>query len=94
MVVTTYCINQRTPNQYYGLKNAEENTVLHSAPNNWKTRAGAERWAVKNGFTIQSEKKLNSVCKKCPNYNNGCGGTFNPVRRKKRWKILNIIRRR
>lgn len=43
MVVTTYCINQGTPSQYYGLKNAEENTVLHFAPNNWKTEAGGEK---------------------------------------------------
>lgn len=56
MVVTTYCINQGTPSQYYGLKNAEENTVLHFAPNNWKTEAGAKRWAQRNGFTVKEEK--------------------------------------
>ena len=43
MVVTAYCINQGTPSQYFGLKNAEENTVLRCAPNNWKTEAGAKR---------------------------------------------------
>ncbi len=79
MTVKTYCINEGQPSQYYGLMNAAENTVLHSAPNNWKTRAGAERWAVKNGFTIQTTEKVNSICEKCKNYNNGCNGTFNPV---------------
>ena len=53
MVVTTYCINKGTPSQYYGLKNAEDNTFLRFAPNNWKTEAGAKRWAQRNGLTIK-----------------------------------------
>ena len=56
MVVTTYCINKGTPSQYYGLKNAEDNTVLHYAPNNWKTEAGAKRWAQRNGFRLYGGK--------------------------------------
>lgn len=52
MKVKTYIINEGTESQYYGLKNAEENTVLYSAPNNWKTEAGAVRWAKKHGFEI------------------------------------------
>lgn len=50
MKVTTYVINKGTSSQYYGLKNAEENTVLHYAPNNWKTERGAKNWAIKNGY--------------------------------------------
>ena len=53
MLVSVYCINKGTPSEYYGLKNAEENTVLHFAPNNWKTEAGAKRWAQRNGFTVK-----------------------------------------
>lgn len=52
MKVTTYCINKGTTSEYYGLKNADENTVLHYAPNNWKTEKGAIRWAIKNGFEV------------------------------------------
>ena len=50
MKVTTYIINAGTPAQYYGLKNAEDNQVLYSAPNNWKTLNGAKRWAKRNGL--------------------------------------------
>ncbi len=49
--VTTYCINKGTASQYFGLKNAEENTVLHYTPT-WKTEKGAIRWAIKNGFEV------------------------------------------
>ncbi len=52
MKVAIYCINKGTPAQYYGLKNAEENTVLYYAPNNWKTEKGAINWAKKHGFEI------------------------------------------
>ena len=52
MTVTTYVINKGTSNQYYGLKNAKENTVLHYAPNNWKTEKGAINWAKKKGYEI------------------------------------------
>ena len=51
MKVTTYCINKGTASQYFGLKNAEENTVLHHTPT-WKTEKGAIRWAIKNGFKV------------------------------------------
>lgn len=54
--LTIYCINKRTRTkaQCFGLRNAnaEENTVLFGAPNNWKTEAGARRWAEKRGFTV------------------------------------------
>ena len=53
MTVTIYCVNEGTNSRYYGLKNANENTVLHSAPNNWKTEAGAKKWAQRNGFVIK-----------------------------------------
>lgn len=52
MKVTTYCINKGTVTEYYGLKNEEENQVLYSAPNNWKTEKGALNWAKKHGFEI------------------------------------------
>ena len=68
MVVTTYCIHQGTPSQYYGLKNAEENTVLHFAPNNWKTEAGAKRWAQRNGFTVKEEKPKGRLEKATENF--------------------------
>ena len=51
MKVTTYCINNGTASQYFGLKNAEENTILHYTPT-WKTENGAIRWAIKNGFAV------------------------------------------
>lgn len=51
MKVTTYCINNGTASQYFGLKNAEENTVLHYAPT-WKTENAAIRWAINNGFEV------------------------------------------
>lgn len=51
MKVTTYCINKGTASQYFGLKNAEENTALHYTPI-WKTEKGAIRWAIKHGFEI------------------------------------------
>ena len=52
MKVTTYIINRGTTSQYYGLKNADENQVLHNAPNNWKTEKGAIRWAEKHGLEV------------------------------------------
>ena len=52
MKVTIYCINKGSSAEYYGLKNAEENTVLYYAPNNWKTEKGAINWAKKHGFEI------------------------------------------
>lgn len=52
MKVKIYCINKGTASQYYGLKNAEENTVLYDAPNNWKTEKGALNWAKRNGLKV------------------------------------------
>ena len=52
MKVTTYVINEGQTTQYYGLKDADENMVLYSAPNNWKTEKGALNWARKHGFEI------------------------------------------
>ena len=52
MKVTAYVINKGTASQYYGLKNKEENQVLHYAPNNWKTEKGALNWAKKHGYEI------------------------------------------
>lgn len=52
MTVKTYCINKGTASEYYGLKNASENTVLYAAPNNWKTEKSAIRWAEKHGYTV------------------------------------------
>ena len=52
MKVTVYCINKGQPGQFFGLKNKNDNQVLHYAPNNWKTEAGALRWAVKHGYEI------------------------------------------
>ena len=52
MIVTTYVINKGTPAQYFGLKNADENTVLYTAPNKWKTEKSALNWAKKHGYEI------------------------------------------
>lgn len=68
MLVSVYCINKGTPSEYYGLKNAEENTVLHFAPNNWKTEAGAKRWAQRNGFTVKEEKPKGRLEKATENF--------------------------
>lgn len=50
MKVTTYCINKGSSAEFYVLKDAEENTVLYYAPNNWKTEKGAINWAKKHGL--------------------------------------------
>lgn len=52
MKVTTYVINAGTKSQYFGLI-SEEGDVLYGAPNNWKTEAGAIRWAKKHGLEIK-----------------------------------------
>lgn len=52
MKVNTYIINKGQATQYYGLKNAKSNQVLHYAPNNWKTEKGALNWAKKHGYEI------------------------------------------
>lgn len=52
MKVKVFVINEGTTSEFYGLKNAEENTVLYGAPNNWKTKKGAMNWATKNRLEI------------------------------------------
>jgi hypothetical protein len=52
MRVKTYTMNKGTSSQYFGLKNADEGFVLPYAPNNWKTKNGAIRWAIKNGMEV------------------------------------------
>ena len=52
MKVTTYCINKGQPGQFFGLKSTNDNHVLYTAPNNWKTEKGALNWARKNGFEV------------------------------------------
>lgn len=52
MKVKVYVINKGTPSEYYGLKSDDEGDVLYGAPNNWKTRKGAERWAEKHGYEV------------------------------------------
>lgn len=61
--VKTYCINRGQPTQYYGLKTAKENTVLHSAPNHWKTERGAYGWAKKNGYEVPKSAEKASKAK-------------------------------
>ena len=55
--VKTYCINRGQPAQYYGLKTAKENTVLHSAPNNWKTERGRMAGQKSTGTRCRSRLK-------------------------------------
>ena len=52
MKVKIYVINEGTPSQYFGLKSADEGDILYGAPNNWKTRKGAEKWAEKHGYEV------------------------------------------
>lgn len=66
-------------NPFYVLV-TEENNVVHYAPNNWKTKGGAERWATKHGYKLKSPTKRKAtkaaastrkttaatVAKKCP----------------------------
>lgn len=52
MKVKVYVINKGTPSEYYGLKSADEGDILYGAPNNWKSRKGAERWAEKHGYQV------------------------------------------
>lgn len=53
MKVKIYVINENQSGQYFGLMLAEEGNelVLPYAPT-WKTRKGAERYALKHGFVI------------------------------------------
>lgn len=57
--VKPYVINKGQSGEYYGLKNAEDNQVLRSAPNNWKSERGAINWAKKKGYEV-----VDSACGK------------------------------
>lgn len=70
MRVKVYVINEGTSSQYYGLKNADENTVLTAAPNNWKSKRGAENWANKHGYTvIESSRSIQGAASGAGLYN-------------------------
>lgn len=77
MKVSTYCINKGQPSQYFGLKNAEENQVLHAAPNNWKTEKGALNWAKKHGY--DTSKGANMAKPSKPKPATKPSGGFTPV---------------
>lgn len=47
--VTVYVINKGQPSQYFGLKNAEEGTVLQSVPK-FKTIESAKKYALTHGY--------------------------------------------
>lgn len=57
MKVKLYCINEGQASQYFGLMCVDgvDEWVMHYAPNNWKTEAGAKRWAKKHGYTVKGE---------------------------------------
>lgn len=66
MKVTSYVINKGQSGEYYGLKNKETNQVLYSAPNNWKSREGAKRWAEKKGMIyVEDSNTLDKAIKSC-----------------------------
>lgn len=66
MKVTSYVINKGQSGEYYGLKNKETNQVLYSAPNNWKLREGAKRWAEKKGMIyVEDSNTLDKAIKSC-----------------------------
>lgn len=66
MKVTSYVINKGQSGEYYGLKNKETNQVLYSAPNNWKSREGAKRWAEKKGMIyVEDSNALDKAIKMC-----------------------------
>ena len=52
MEVTVDVINKYSNSPIYVLKNAKENTILHYAPNKWKTEKGAKNWAIKQGYKV------------------------------------------
>ena len=51
MKVTTFSINT-TDGKRYGLKNANTGDVLHCATAKYKTRKGAESYAIRRGFEL------------------------------------------
>ena len=55
MKVKTYCINKGESSQYFALI-TDEGQVLQHAPNNWKTEAGALRWARNHGYEIATKQ--------------------------------------
>ena len=50
--VTVYVINKGQPSQYFGLKNAEEGTVLQSVPR-FKTIESAKKYALTHGYDFK-----------------------------------------
>ncbi len=50
--VKVYCINKGQPGQYYGLKYADDGSIVACAPDNWKTYKGAVRWALAHGMEV------------------------------------------
>lgn len=66
MKVTSYVINKGQSGEYYGLKNKETNQVLYSAPNNWKSREGAKRWAEKKGMIyVEDSNTIDKAIRNC-----------------------------
>ena len=57
MKVTTYIINEGENDQEVILINAKEGSVLRNAPNDWKTKKAAIRWALNNGLEIVNDRK-------------------------------------
>ena len=55
MKVTTYIINEGADDQIIFLVNAKDGTVVKTAPNDWKTKRGAIRWSLNNGFEFVPE---------------------------------------
>lgn len=66
MKVTSYVINKGQSGEYYGLKNKETNQVLYSAPNNWKSREGAKRWAENKGMIyVEDSSTIDKAIRNC-----------------------------
>ena len=57
MKVTTYIINEGADDQEVILINANEGSVLRNAPNDWKTKKAAIRWALNNGLEFVQTKE-------------------------------------
>lgn len=68
MKVKAYCINKGQSSQHFVLI-TDEGQELQYAPNNWKTEAGALRWARNHGYKIATEKigKKKNVSATIPN---------------------------
>ena len=62
--VKAYCINKGQPGQYYGLKYADDDAIVASAPDNWKTYKGAVHWALAHGMEVVEDSVENGTAKK------------------------------